>query len=320
MLIKILEDIPLTEVFIRNLYWRSKTINAIINSLLKKHSKKTKHSKSALPNADFSAVVEAIKNLGVYEGDTLIVHSAYGELRHFGLLPKDIIDVLKSIVGEQGTIVMPAIPLFKEEPDAIDRFQNEFYKKIFTYNVNKTRTWTGILPQTLMKIDGAIRSRHPLNTIVALGPDAGEMTRNNLSYEGQTACGEGSSWAYCFRKNAKILMLGVDVAHSLTMIHVAEDLYENEWPVKGWYRSRQFHVIDNEFDEVVTIKERHPKWALFYAEKKFSRDLTRAKIVKIQQVEGLNISLCSSNDLINYLNSRKKSAYPYVIPFFPRKN
>ena len=57
------------------------------------------------------------------------------------------------------------------------------------------------------------------------------------------------------------------------MIHVAEDLYENEWPVKDWYRNRQFRVIDNEFDKEVTIRERHPKWALFYAEREFSKDL-----------------------------------------------
>ena len=62
-----------------------------------------------------------------------------------------------------------------------------------------------------MRHDGSIRSRHPLNTIVALGPHAKEMTQNNLTYDGQTACGDGSSWAYCFRKNAKILALGVYV-------------------------------------------------------------------------------------------------------------
>jgi aminoglycoside 3-N-acetyltransferase len=317
---KILENIPLAEVFIRNIYWRSKTGHAIISWLSQKYSKKSNNISNSLPSADFSVVVAAIKNLGVCKGDILIVHSAYGELRHFGLSPKDIVDTLKLIVGDQGTLVMPAFPIYKEEPDAMDRFQNEFYEKIFTYDVRKTRTWTGILPQTLLKIDGAIRSRHPLNTIVALGPHAVELTQNNLTYDGQTACGEGSSWAYCFGKNAKILMLGIDVVHSLTMIHVAEDLYENQWPVKGWYRNRQFRVIDNEFDKVVTIRERHPKWAIFYAERRFSKDLMQAEIVKTQKVEGLNISVCSSGDLLNYLNSRKESAYPFVIPFFPKKD
>jgi len=319
MLVKVLENIPLAEVFIRNIYWRSKTVNAIISWIAKKYSKKTNNISNSLSSADFSVVVEAIKSLGVCEGDILIVHSAYGELRHFGLSPTDIVNILKSIVGDRGTLVMPAIPIFKEEPEAKDRFQDEFYKKIFTYDVRKTRTWTGILPQTLMKMDGAIRSRHPLNTIVALGFHAEEMTRNNLTYEGQTACGEGSSWAYCFYKNAKILMLGVDVVHSLTMIHVAEDLYEVQWPVKDWYRNRQFRVIDNEFDKTVTLRERHPKWALFYAERRFSKDLMQMKIVKNQKVAGLNISLCNSTDLLNYLNIQKESAYPYVIPFF-RKN
>jgi aminoglycoside 3-N-acetyltransferase len=319
MITKFLEHIPLAEVFIRNIYWRSKVGHAIISWLAQKYSKKTTDVSNVLSNTNFSVVVEAIKNLGVCEGDILIVHSAYGELRQFGLSPRDIIDNLKSLVGDQGTLVMPAIPIFREEPDAMDRFQNEFYKKTFTYDVKKTRTWTGILPQTLMKMDGAIRSRHPLNTIVALGYHAKELTHNNLTYDGQTACGEGSSWAYCFSKNAKILMLGVDVVHSLTMIHVAEDLYENQWPVKDWYRNRQFRVIDNEFDKVVTIRERHPKWALFYAERRFSRDLMNNKIVKTQKIDGLSISLCSSGELLNYLNSRKKMAYPFVIPFFPKK-
>ena len=146
---KILENVPLIEVFIRNIYWRSKTGHAFISWLAQKFSKKSDVISVPLPNADFSFVVEAIKNLGVCEGDILIVHSAYGELRHFGLSPKDIVDLLKSIVGDQGTLAMPAIPIFREEPDVMERFKDELYKNVFTYDVRKTRTWTRILPKLL---------------------------------------------------------------------------------------------------------------------------------------------------------------------------
>jgi aminoglycoside 3-N-acetyltransferase len=319
MITKILENIPQFEVLIRNIYWRTRFGHQIVNWIVKKNSKKISSSSNLLPRANFSLVIDAIKKAGVSYGDILIVHSAYGELRHFGLSPREIIDQLKSIVGDKGTLVMPAIPLFKEEPNSMDRFDDKLYEKIFTYDVKKTRTWTGILPQTLMKLEGAVRSRHPLNTIVAYGPHADAMTQNNLSYEGQTACGEGSSWAYCFSENAKILMLGIDVVHSLTMIHVAEDLYEKDWPVERWYRNRKFRVIDNEFDRVVNIKERDPKWALFYAERRFSKDLVKSNLVKSQKIENLEISLCESRALINYLNSRKDSAYPFVIPWFFKK-
>src|SRR5437867_1997900 len=81
------------------------------------------------------------------------------------------------------------------------------------------RTWTGVLPTDLMKVPGAKRSLHPLNSVVAHGPHAEDMLRDNLTGERPFACGPGSSWDYCRQHAAKVVALGVDMAHSLTMIH-----------------------------------------------------------------------------------------------------
>lgn len=319
MVKKILEIFPLVEVIARHLYWRSRFFYNLANYLAKKSSKKSILLNGALNNSDFSSIANAMKDFGIDDGDILIIHSSYGNMRHFGLSPTEIIERLKVIVGDKGTIVMPSIPIFREEPKAIDRFKNELYEKPFTFNVKKTKTWTGALPQTLMKMKGAIRSRHPLNTIVALGHHAKEMTQNNLIYDGQLACGKDSSWAYCYARNAKILMIGVDVVHSLTMIHVAEDLFEDQWPVKNWYRDRAFRIIDGDFDKLFTLRERHPKWALFYAEKRFSKDLIKNNIITTRKIDGIDISLCHSQNLIDYLKDHKNDVYPYIIPCFLRK-
>src|SRR5579884_4143256 len=83
------------------------------------------------------------------------------------------------------------------------------------YDPESTPAWTGALPSDLMKVDGAKRSQHPLNSVVAWGPHADEMLRDNLAYEKPLPCGPGSSWHYCVAHGAKIAALGVDMAHNL---------------------------------------------------------------------------------------------------------
>ena len=59
--------------------------------------------------------------------------------------------------------------------------------------------------------------------MAALGPLAEQIIKNNLDGYEPLPCGVNSSWKFCADNNAKILALGVDMAHSLTMIHVAEE-------------------------------------------------------------------------------------------------
>ena len=106
------------------------------------------------------------------------------------------------------------------------------------------------------------RSLHPLNTLTALGVSSNDIFYHESINTLDTPCGPLSSWASLARLNSKILMIDVDVAHALTMIHVAEDCYESSWPIPNWYRSRRFNLVNNNIKSSISVRERHPRWAV----------------------------------------------------------
>jgi aminoglycoside 3-N-acetyltransferase len=307
---KLLSLSPWIEVVVRNFYWRFRFIRKQITKVEKK--KLAKQSKNYKINhldvkTDFQKMLNQSK---IVHGDILIVHSSSQAIEALGFTPQELCEFLIDYLGQMGTLAMPAFPLYKEEPKELD-LDDSIITKRLVYNVERTPVWTGILPRTLLKFEGAIRSKHPINSMVAIGAQAEAMMQNNIAGDMPLPCGINSSWKYCADKNAKILFLGVDVAHSITMIHVVEDSWEVDWPVKNWYRDRMFKIIDKGFELDLTVRERRPKWAMYYAERTLQKKLVSEKVLDIKELHGVSIGLLESNSLVQYLRSERPKAFPY---------
>jgi aminoglycoside 3-N-acetyltransferase len=313
---KVLSLSPWLEVGIKSLYWRSSFFNQLLHR--KARQRKTGRSQNIASPVEFAHVLEALDTLGAGRTGLMIVHSSAAALAPTRLTPKELCNGLLTYLGPQGTLAMPAIPLFREEPSGVARLGNAICNQRLNFDVRRTPPWTGALPKALMGLPGAVRSRHPLNTMVALGPHAEEMMARNIDGPRPMPCGPQSSWKYCADHDAMIVCLGVDSAHSLTMIHVAEDCWSEQWPVPKWYRERLFHVKDGDFEVDLTVVERHPRWAINYAERTLQKDLLKLGIIKVQVVGGIRIEVCSSARLIEYLCSKRRSGYPYWVPFWDR--
>lgn len=312
---QILARFPILEVIVRHLYWRVPLVANIVGKLRRKPAD--------LPPSRGDLLAElatALRDLGIASGDVLIVHSAMRRFFRAGHSVEAVFEVLRDAVGSEGTLVMPAFTILEQEPPPGARFDDSRYEASFTYRKGKERIWTGALPVFVTTLEGARLSSLPLNTVVAVGPHARAIVGTQLPEPGVTPCGPASPWAACLQISAKILMLDVDVAHSLTMIHVAEDVFEDEWPVRDWYRNREFRVIDDGVESPISVRERHPKWALFYCEKMLNRDLFANGVFHHHETtSGLSVDVASSVRLITFLRSKRPSTYPYTIPFFIRR-
>ena len=124
--------------------------------------------------------------------------------------------------------------MYVAEPQGTERRTKDMSNVKFAYNVQITRPWTGNLGSALMKTPNARRNVHPLKTVVAYGAAVDRIFAKESIYSLDLPCGPNSTWAALAELNAKIIMLGVDMTQSLTMIHVPEDFYEAEWPVRDW--------------------------------------------------------------------------------------
>jgi aminoglycoside 3-N-acetyltransferase len=310
-----LSRIPILEVGVRLAYWRVPVLHAAGNRVRQWSDGRRKRQPAEAPRpVDFDKVLAALRQFGVAQGDILIVHSSFAALKPAGRSPEQVIEGLKGLVGDQGTLAMPAIPIIRGEPAGSAKFDPAAYERVFEYDARSSRIQTGALPKTMLSMPGAHRSRHPGNSMVAIGPQAEAMMADNLAAPEPTPCGPGSAWEFAYRHNAKVVALGIDLVHSLTMIHVAEDAFEAQWPVPDWYLRRRFKVRDGDFEAEVVVRERRHGWSQFYAERAFSADLQRAAISKSATVDGLDLHYCESAALVDFLRHHPRRGYPYVFP------
>lgn len=297
---------PTIEVFFRKLYWTN-------ISKTSKFRRKHRHTQNYSSPINFDRIIENLKNRGICEGSTIIVHSSYDLLEGSGLSPEEINSKLLELVGEEGTLVMPVIRKYEEEGKLEEYLTKNLDDVVCTYNVQKSVVVSGFLPYTLMQRYDSFVSRFPLNPVVAVGKNAGKMVENNLVGDNPSPHGPNSSWKYCVDNNAIVIGLGVNMPHFLTITHVNEECSAN-WPIKDWYRNRKFEIIDNDFKNQKEVLERKPKWGTIYlAENKYRKDLIENEILKIENVEGLNISIIESKKLINFLHFQTLKGYPYYV-------
>ena len=302
---------PQIEVTIRKIYWKNirffiffsrfKFINYI------KSKKKINFNKN-----DLSMVLNFLINNGIKDKDTIVLHSSLKGLSQKHIKPSEIIDGFMSILGANGTICMPASPKFKNAKNIQDYITNYEDNDIYEYDVNRSSTQTGLLPFLLSRKNGSIRSRHPINTMVAYGSLAKEICENNPIDINSLPCGKNSSWDMCYKNNAWIIGFNLDLTHSLTMIHLAEDKYEKTWPIDNWYRNKNFLIKDKNFEKIKVLRERRPIWGTcHFAERTLCKDLINEKILISSSINGVIIEIISSKKLIDYLKSRNTKGYPY---------
>jgi aminoglycoside 3-N-acetyltransferase len=307
---KVFSISPHIEMISRRLYWSN--VKWLSNRV-----KKNKNCQLSAYKIDFEKIADFLRTNGVINGKLLVVHSAYAPFKGRGRTPNQIIDMLFDIVGKTGTVAMPAMPKFNNSIDVIDYLSEDSDRNVYNYDVAKSSIKTGVLPLMLHKRQGSVRSRHPINTMVALGPLAKKIMQNNLEGESPLACGKNSSWYNCVEHDAVIIGLGTDLTHSLTMIHVAEDTLDEKWPIKDWYVEKSFTIKDGNFEDKRMLRERSPKWgALHFGERTLCKDLINKGILKSTNIDGITVETIRARELMYFLNSKNSNGYPY---FWVRK-
>lgn len=298
---------PRVEVSLRKLYWNNihRTKSYAPNNVPQKIND---------TKVDFEKILDLLKNDGIKKDDFLIIHSSYDALERTELSPEEINQKLIDFVGIEGTIAMPIIRKYKEEGSVTEYLKKNLDDIVCTYNVQRSKITSGFLPYTLMARKDSHVSRFPLNPMVAVGKYAKAMMEHNLDGEYPSPHGENSAWKYCYDKDAIVIGLGINQIHYLTIMHVSEEAFK-DWPIKNWYRKRTFNIVDREFKTQIQVSERDPKWGTIYlAEHKFKKDLIKNKILRIQFVDGVEVSIVSSKKLIEFLRNNKHIGYPYYVP------
>lgn len=309
---KIVLTSPRVEVMVRKLYWDNV-------KYLKKFIKVSSIDTSEdVPSADFKKVLKYLRENGVAENDTIVVHSSYGALSGTKLSAEEIIEGLISLIGRGGTLAMPAIRHFAEEGEGDDYIlnyiNNELKNTITLYDIYRSPVTSGLLPFTLMRYDDAEVSRFPLNPLVAVGAFAADIMKGNVEGNLPSAHGPNSAWARCADLNAWNIGIGIEMKEFLTMFHICQE--DDDWPVKEeeWYFERDFIIKSGKERTPLRIRERKHKWTKYFAESNFYNDMIKSSILKSTVIDGIPVFMVRSKDMLDFIKSKNNPTYPYLIP------
>lgn len=187
------------------------------------------NEKKAISKSENPVTIETLKKdffgIGLREGMTILLHSSLSSIGWVCGGAPAVILALEDVLGENGTLVMPAHSGDLSDPGnwgnpAVPEAWWETIRHTmppFDCDMTPTRG-VGVIPEVFRKQKGVLRSFHPQVSFTARGKNAKFITSGHCLEFG---CGEGSPLKKIYDLDGQILLLGVDHS-SNTSIHLAE--------------------------------------------------------------------------------------------------
>jgi len=183
---------------------------------------------------------DALVALGVKPGGFLLVHSSYKSLGAGVNGPEQVIETLRAVLGESGTLVFPTLS----------------YATVSTgnrvFHINDTPSDVGAISEYFRRMPGVVRSLSPTHSCAAIGPGAVDITANN--HLDGTPVGENSPFRKLRDYGGQILMLGCGLKPNTSM-HGAEELAN---PPYLFRHSFDYACTDeNGITRMLTVRRHH---------------------------------------------------------------
>ena len=159
-------------------------------------------------------ISKALRAIGVKAGDICLFHSSFKSLGPVAGGAETVINGFEDAIGREGTLVAPTL------------CSRDFFNSYVTWHLDKPSD-VGYLTEYFRKQEGVLRSDQATHSVAARGPLAHELTHEHTAYGphlcpfGVYAFSDSSPWMKMYRRNAKIVFVGVTMKYN-TMKHLVE--------------------------------------------------------------------------------------------------
>lgn len=249
------------------------------------------------------AIESFLTRAGIGFGSTVFVHSAWQNLNSGSFSAADLIKQLLAILGEEGTLAMPAIPSIPQVTGAL-------------FDADRTPSAAGLLTEVFRRYPGVYRSINLNHSVCAIGPNAGFLTRDH--HHSETSWDQYSPY-YRLREVEDAWIIGLGVGHRLKVasaLHCVESALYKEHS----YYSRLFQ------EEVCYNYKARTGEIGQHCYKKRSGEIYTPKIAKHfsneelieKTIDGLEVYAIKARVLIDKattLGRQGKTMYVWPVPF-----
>ena len=247
---------------------------------------------------DSDDLYSAIQSLGVATGDTLMVHAALNPDNGFIGNHKDIINVLKDVVTNEGLLVMPSMPYADSS--------RAFLQRGKPMDVRRSPSHMGLISEVFRRNKEVKRSLSCIHPLLAWGKNSETFLKDHEFC--QYSFGESSPFEKLLERDAKILCFDVDYEF-ITFTHFVEDRLKQHYefplydsmPIKGISINVEGEQIENEYFVLSDVSRELRREEKLYAQLNKLSQLKRKRIgnTKLLAVKANDILTAASNMIAN---------------------
>lgn len=238
-------------------------------------------------------LVMKLKEIGINEGDNVFLHSSWDSFYNYKGSVKDLVSCLLELIGDKGTLAMPAFPYTKGMKDAP------------VFNVKRTMSGAGMITETFRRFNGVLRSCNVRHSVCAKGPLADYLVKDHQ--KSLTCFDEMSPYYRICEKDFKILSLGIPPYQIGTITHVVHSLLRTKLKYfANFYDEDSLEeqkFIDYEGKENTYYAMSEPtitRWSYIKCKLMIKRFFDH-KEYRIDKISNLNIAVFNANYSLNRL-------------------
>ena len=246
-------------------------------------------------------LVEGFRNLGVEEGDTLLVHSSYKSLGEVQGGPQTVIRALEAVLGTEGTLIMPT-------------FNFDFNKGI-PWDVRKTRSKMGALTEVVRMDPRAKRVFHPFYSFAILGKHA-EMLgslRYKSSYERDSVFGKLRDL------DGKIMVIGLSYNDSMTFFHHIEQMEGVDYRFLKQFTGEVTDENGNTYTDTFEMLVRDIDKGVMTMVDPMGALMEQAGIVRIRKIGEAEVKLMKANEVYEF-TAREMKRDPHLLYYIKKED